>query len=48
MRLPSVIGGISWVGKDPGQVRLIHIVHDLVGEVTLRVCGVEAFAFPVA
>ena len=47
-RLPRVVSGIGWVGKDPCLVCLMHVIHNFIGEVTLRVCGVEAFAFPIS
>lgn len=46
-RVPIVIVDISWVGQDPCPVCLSHVLHNLIGEVTLCVSDVEAFALPV-
>lgn len=47
-RLLSGEHGVRRIGQDPRHVRLLHVPHDLVRDVTLRVCRVEAFVFPIS
>ena len=47
-RLHSGNAGVLRVGKDPRQIRLVHIFHNLISDVALRVCCAKAFVFPVS